>query len=211
MTMTTTQIVQRVRLTAPRRAKFQVIDKRVDANALTLATDLDTIKTERLYEEDFATFEEYVEHKGISVRHAYRLINQAKTQAAIDGPTNGESVTSRSLPPLKEGVARELTGLPPVIVKKALEQAQAATGNGKAPTAKAVKAAVETLVRPSKAKPGQQRRDPRLWVKLESHLGKALRMIDDINRAYPHHNHHFSALGSVKEAMATLREWKKDK
>ena len=57
-------------------------------------------------------------------------------------------------------------------------------------------------------KSGQQKKDPRLWKQIEQHLGTALREVDALNKQYPHGVLHRLLVGQVKEAMATLSQWK---
>ena len=84
--------------------------------------------------------------------------------------------------------------------------ARAASLKSKAAKKKAVKTGELPPEKP--AKPGAQKKDPRLWREIEAALGRSLRMGDDLNRQSPHGNLHRQFIRSIKEAMATLASWK---
>ncbi|MFA6358673.1 MAG: hypothetical protein WCY09_08480 [Candidatus Omnitrophota bacterium] len=62
--------------------------------------------------------------------------------------------------------------------------------------------------KPDAPKPGEQKRDPRLWKEIEGYLGKSLNRVDALHRAYPNVQLHGTLVKQVKQCMTTLEGWK---
>jgi hypothetical protein len=57
--------------------------------------------------------------------------------------------------------------------------------------------------------PGDLKADVRVWDAWKSAFGKARRILDDLDREFPHHNLHEEAVGHLNSAWATTKQWKR--
>lgn len=84
----------------------------------------------------------------------------------------------------------------------------------KLPEAQQVKAAKKIAsgkaktVKEATGKPGQQKRDPRLWKEIEGLFGKAINRTDELHKQYPNAAMHKTLIGQAKECLKTLKAWK---
>lgn len=73
--------------------------------------------------------------------------------------------------------------------------------------AKTMRQAVKELEQPRKS--GKQTFDARPFVRLDSYLGKALRMVDALNKTNPAPKFHRDALAAIKSAMREVADWQR--
>jgi len=57
-------------------------------------------------------------------------------------------------------------------------------------------------------KPGQQKKDPRIWLELEGLIGRAKNRVDELNRQFPRPDLKKAMIAQLTLASGTLRQWK---
>jgi hypothetical protein len=111
------------------------------------------VRDAKLYRAKFATFEEYTESRGVSIRQAYRYMAAAETAKELKNVTNvshdSDPINIEVIEGASENALNELAKTDPE--KRAKVAAKAAKNNGGKLTAKAIKEAAAEL--DHKAKP----------------------------------------------------------
>jgi hypothetical protein len=123
------------------------------------------IRKQRLFRQDFKTFEEFVESRveGIGLRYTNKLIECAEARKKL-GTIVPENVASEFTKPHQ---LNELTDVPDDKLEEVATKAVEYAGPGNAPTAKDIQCAKQTVMPETHAKPVVQKQDGNEWVDVE--------------------------------------------
>jgi hypothetical protein len=153
------------------------------------------IRQERLYREDYATWEDYCRERwGMSRRHADRLIDRLQIVEELDGPDEEENgpigpfvdapTPLRIYPqPERESRARPLKALPDRQTRRQVWQRAVESTGGAQPTAALVQRLVDDAMEALGAeKAGEVRKAQAATRRGQERrrLGKALRLLDEV-------------------------------
>lgn len=159
-------------LTPTQKALLTACEAEIEKNmegAKVLASALQRIKSQKLYQAEYGTFEEYCERRwNRSRRWGYQVIEAAEVAE------NVQSI-AQNCPPLTTTNAVLLSSLPADEQAEAYEEAVATAPEGKV-TAKHVKAVVEDRKERSSGASKPRKKSNPLWDEIESMLAKAQAM-----------------------------------
>lgn len=120
---------------------------------------LKTLRDKKLYRETHATFEKYAEAKfGYKKSAAYYLINASEVVNNLKCPQIVEKIETIEILPASESQCRPMTKLPPERQRLAWSKA-IRKANGRVPSAKIVKEAVDEIEGKLKVKTDKTKRD----------------------------------------------------
>ena len=104
--------------------------------------------------------------------------------------------------------AEALKGTPVEDAKGQLQQLARLPEAQQIRAAKKIRAGKAKTVKEATTKPGQQKRDPRLWREVEGLFGKAINRVDALNKQYPNAARHRELIAQANACLKTLEAWK---
>ena len=198
------------------RARYNTLKAEIRAGLLGVARALLEIRDGKLYEEEYSTFLEFVEHEcGFSRARAYQLIDAAKgerklTEAQDAAPRKlgaDEGAAPRKLgAELNASVLSEVSDIPDKHIPDVIEQAT--EGGTKPLTAASVKRVKGEIVNDGLSK---RDREVEQFRKLRStalqHNAAMMRSIDSLNDLRMNPGTHRKLIQMFEKIDEILREW----